>query len=201
MTDFEKIWDLDNLYRAHLKSRLGKRDKREVIAFESRLAENLDKMSRELREGTYRMHGYYNFTIYEPKRRDIYAAHYEDRVMLHCLCDQVLSPLLERRLIFDNGACRVDKGTHFALDRFSGFLREHYRRHGPNGYVLKCDIRHYFPSIDHQILKEKLTRLIADPDVLRLAHHVVDSFRRARYARKGHPLGQSVQPVLCPLLS
>lgn len=125
VSDYERICDFQNLYKAHLRARQGKRNKQEVIQFEMKLAENLTRMSAALENRTYRMKGYYHFTIYEPKKREIYAAHYQDRVVLHCICDEVLNPILWKRLIYDNAACQKGKGTHFALDRFSLFLRKY----------------------------------------------------------------------------
>lgn len=189
MTDYEKICDFQNLYQAHRKARLGKRGTIEVNRFEAHLAENLSKMSRSLQGRTYRMHDYYHFTVMEPKRREIYAAYYSDRVMLHCVCDQVLTPLLDRHLVYDNAACRTGKGSHFALDRLSLFLREHYREHGSKGYALKCDISQYFATIDHQVLKTALKRLVKDKDVLHLLYHVIDSYETAGMPGQGLPLG------------
>lgn len=189
MTDYEKICDFQNLYQAHKKARLGKRDTVEVNRFEAHLAENLAKMSRSLQLRCYRMHDYYHFTVTEPKRREIFAAYYSDRVMLHCVCDQVLTPLLERHLIYDNAACRTGKGSHFALDRLSLFLREHYRENGNSGYALKCDVSQYFASIDHQILKAAITRLVQDKDVLNLLYHVIDSYETEGMPGRGLPLG------------
>ena len=77
--DYEKICDFQNLYQAHLRARKGKRGKSEVIQFELKLAENLTRMSEELKKRSYKMSGYYHFTIYEPKKREIFAAYYRDR--------------------------------------------------------------------------------------------------------------------------
>lgn len=189
MTDYEKICDFCNLYLAHLEARKGKRGKTEVIRFENHLSENLTKMSWSLQNRSYQMHEYYHFTVHEPKKREIFAAHYSDRVMLHCVCDQVLAPLLERHLIYDNAACRIGKGSHFALDRFSLFFREHYRDHGAHGYALKCDVTQYFASIDHEVLKAALKRLLKDPDVLALLYHVIDSYETEGRPGRGLPLG------------
>lgn len=187
MTDFEKLWDFQNLYRAHRVARLGKRDTKECIEFELDLGKNLTELSETLRDGTYRIGGYYSFPVHDPKERMIHALHYRDRVVQHCLCDEVLAPLLDRRLVYDNSACRLGKGTHFSLDRLAGFMRAHYRRHGTRGYVLRCDIRKFFDSIDHGVLKEKLSGVVGDPDVLRLLFHVIDSYEVT--PGKGLPLG------------
>ena len=153
------------------------------------MAENLVGMCQALRSGRYQMQPYLHFSIFEPKKREIYAASYTDRVMLHCVCDEVLVPFLERRLIYDNAACRKNKGTLFALERLSGFLRQHYARYGNAGYALKADISQYFANIDHEILKTKLAKDIKDRDVRQLLFRVIDSYETEGLAGKGLPLG------------
>lgn len=187
MTDFEKIYSFENLYHAHLRARLGKRHEKEVIDFENNLSANLVFLSESIRTKTYRISGYYNFKVYDPKERDIHALHYRDRVVQHCICDEVLEPILDKMLIYDNCACRKSKGTHFSMDRLSKFLREFYKRHGTQGYFLKIDIRKYFDSIDHNILKSILYKKIYDVDVLELLYHIVDSYEVV--LGKGLPLG------------
>ena len=135
-----------------MKARRGKRKEDEVIGFELQLGEKLTLMSRELEQGIYRISEYRPFKVFDPKERQIYAPAYRDRVMQHSLCDNVLVPALDRRLIYDNAASRIGKGTHFAMDRLTKFMTEHYRKHGTEGYILKCDISKYFDSIDHRIL-------------------------------------------------
>lgn len=189
MTEYEKICDFQNLYQAHIRSRKGKRKKAEVIRFEMNLAENLTRLSEQLKNHTYQMKGYYHFTLYEPKKRDVYAAYYQDRVILHCICDEVIQPILGPRLIYDNAACQVGKGTHFAIHRFSYFLQEHFKKYGKQGYILKCDIRKYFQSIDQTILKEKLSKVIKDREVRQLLFHYIDSYQIEGQLGKGLPLG------------
>ena len=172
-----------------MQARHNKRDKRDVIQFEMRLSENIARISRELKEKTYRMSGYYNFIINEPKERLIFAANYIDRVVLHCVCDEVLSVRLGSKLIYDNAACQKGKGTHFALSRFSKFLSEHYKAHGCEGYILKCDVSKYFASIDHEVLKELLRKAIKDEDLLELLYHYIDSYETEGRPGVGLPLG------------
>ena len=187
MTDYEKLFDFQNLYKAHRKARLGKQGTREVIDFEMNLAQNLTEISDSLKNHTYEMSGYYSFMVHDPKDRIIHALHYRDRVVQHCLCDEVLAPLLDKKLIYDNAACRQMKGTHFALDRVTGFMREFYRKNGTDGYFLKCDIRKFFDNIDHDILKEKLGKVIEDAEILQLLHQIIDSYEKT--PGKGLPLG------------
>ena len=187
MTDFEKICCFENLYKAHCAARRGKRDTREVIEFELNLSENLTRISQELKAGTYQMSGYYSFYVHDPKERKIHALHYCDRVVQHCLCDEVLGPLLDKKLIYDNAACRLNKGTHFALRRLSSFINNYYRNYGTEGYFLKCDIHKFFDSIDHEVLKSKLCVVITDKDVRQLLFQIIDSFEVT--PGKGIPMG------------
>lgn len=187
MTDYEKICDFQNLYKAHKVARLGKRDVKEVIDFELNLAKNLTRISDSLKNKTYQMSGYYSFYVHDPKERKIHALHYIDRVVQHCVCDEVLAPALDRKLIYDNAACRIGKGTHFAIERVNGFLRAHYNKYGADGYFLKCDIHKFFDSIDHEILKRKLARVFIDTDVLDLLYQIIDSFEVT--PGKGLPMG------------
>ena len=189
MTDYEKICDFQNLYKAHINSRKGKRKKTEIVKFEVNLARNLVIMHEQLLNKTYKMNGYYHFTIYEPKERDVFAAYYPDRVLLHCICDEVLTPLLQKRVIYDNVACQIGKGTHFAMTRLTKFMCEHYKTHGAQGYFLKCDVTKYFASIDHEILKKKLDKVLVDKDIKKLVFDFIESYETAGRPGVGLPLG------------
>lgn len=187
MKDYDKICDFQNLYSAHKKARLGKRHVKEVIEFEMNISASLDRLAFALKEKTYRIAGYYSFLVHDPKERIIHALHYPDRVVQHCLCDQVLEPLLEPRLVYDNAACRKGKGTHFTIQRVNAFLKSFFHRYGTKGYVLRCDIHKFFDSMDHEVLKSKLAKLIKDPDVMDLLAGIIDSYETEK--GKGFPLG------------
>ncbi|MBQ7588892.1 MAG: reverse transcriptase [Lachnospiraceae bacterium] len=188
--DFEdcygQIYDFKNLYTSYKLAARCKRSKRDVIDFEYNLASNLWKLHYELKDGRYRLSGYYHFKIYDPKERDIQALYFKDRVMQHSLCDNVLRPYFENRLIYDCAACRQGKGTRFAVDRMTEFMRRFYGGHGTSGYILKCDIRKYFDNIDHDILKDRLKRF-PDDRVRKLLYDIIDSFNAN--TGKGLPLG------------
>ncbi|HSF80715.1 MAG TPA: RNA-directed DNA polymerase [Anaerolineales bacterium] len=164
---YPAVYDFENLYLAYRKARKGKRGKVPVAAFERVQEEELLALQAELRTKTYTPGPYHSFYIHEPKRRLISAAPFRDRVVHHALC-RVIEPIWERRFIYDSYANRVGKGTHRALDRAQGFARRY-------PYVLQCDIRQFFPSIDHAILQYELARLIADPDVLWLCTKIMAS--------------------------
>jgi len=163
---FAKIVAFENLLLAAQKAAAGKREQFYVMDFFYRLEENLWQLQEELQTQSYQPGQYSTFQIYEPKPRLISAAPFRDRVVHHALIN-VIGPLFERSFIFDSYANRVDKGTHRAIRRYQHFLRD-YR------YALKCDIRKYFPSIDHQILKALIRRRIADAQTLWLIDAIID---------------------------
>lgn len=166
---YEQIYTWDNLYLAFHRAAKGKRSKAPVAAFEYRLEENLIQLQNELRSQTYQPGTYHSFYIHEPKKRLISAAPFRDRVVHHALCN-LIEPLFERSFIFDSYANRVGKGTHRALDRAQHFARR-YR------YVLQCDIRQFFPSIDHAHLRACLARKIKDERVVELIDRILESGR------------------------
>lgn len=175
---YPKVYDFANLYQAYLDSRKGKRNKKEVIIFEMNLGRNLIELKKELLEKTYRPSEYNIFSIKEPKERIIMAPSFKDRILHHSLCDNVLLPLFERHYIKFNFANRHGKGTHAALNELSKQMQKLYfssKRDIEKGYVLKCDISKFFYSINHKVLKQKLERIIKDPDLLWLLHLIIDS--------------------------
>ena len=144
------LWDgmisFENLLRtAHAAAR-GKRFKPGVGRFLFDLERQVLRLHEQLAGKTYRPGPYRTFTIYEGKTRQISAAPFRDRVVHHALT-RVLEPIFERSFCFDSYACRKGKGTHAAADRCQAFARRYK-------YVLKADVRKFFPSIDHQILED-----------------------------------------------
>lgn len=164
----EAIAAPENLWRAAIKARRGKRRRPDVEAFELRRESELIALRDELLTGSWRPGPYHFFEIHEPKRRMIAAAPYRDRVVHHALC-HVLQPVLERRFIARSYSCQVGKGTTAARD----CCRQLTNRHR---FVLKCDVRKFFPSIDHAILRDKLAAWVACPRALSLIDQVVGSF-------------------------
>lgn len=156
MQEYEKIYDLENLYAAYLKARRGKRWKDAAVKFEVNLLEALLLLKKQLINRTYTLSPYNVFSVFEPKERLVMSNSYKDKVVQHSLCDNVLEPILTKSFIIDNYASQVGKGTDFGLKRLKYFLERFYRLNGSaDGWVLKCDIRKYFYNIDHEILKEK----------------------------------------------
>ena len=156
-----------NLWQAWKDAARGKRSNPNVASFEYDLEHNLLTLQRELETQTWQPGAYYSFYILDPKRRLISAAPFRDRVVHHALCN-IIEPLFERTFIGDSYANRVGKGTHRALDRAQGFARRY-------PYVLQCDVRQFFPSIDHAILRSILARKIGDERTLWLCEQILQS--------------------------
>lgn len=187
MDDFENIISFESLYKAHRRARLSKRHKKEVILFEAELSRNLWALHYDLKYAKYEVGGYHNFMIYDPKERQIQAIGYRDRIIQHSICDNFLTPLLNRHLIYDNAACRKGKGTSFAVTRWRGFMAEYYRKNGLAGYFVKLDVKKYFPSINHDKLKEKLSKIVDNEKILNLLFKIIDSYNRVENV--GLPMG------------
>ncbi len=186
---WETISSFDNLYFAYRKARKGKAANQAVCEFALDLEQQLWNLHDELRNGSYRHGPYRQFEIYERKPRVISAARFRDRVVHHALMN-VLEPWLDRRMIDHSYACRKNKGVHKAVDTYQRWSRRYT-------YVLKLDVRRYFPSIDHGILKQQLARRIKDRRTLTLCGAVIDSSNRRTGAvrGKGLPIGNLTSQI------
>lgn len=178
---FDRVIAFENLLEAFHKARRGKASKRHPAEFYFRLESELPQLIREVEDGTYRPRPYRVFYVHDPKRRRISAAHFRDRVVHHAICN-VLDPLFERLFIFDSYACRVGKGTHRALRRAQAFARE-------TEHFMKCDVDHFFDSVDHEILKALLRRKIKDTRLLALLDTIIDAPVPGTDPGKGLPIG------------
>lgn len=164
---YTKLAGWDNLLAAYYQAARHKRGRAEVAAFEYRLEENLLGLHRALLDETYSPGPYNSFFIHEPKRRLVSAAPFRDRVVHHALCN-CIEPLFERAFVDESFANRIGKGTHRALDHAQACARRF-------SHVLQLDVRQFFPSIDHEILRRRLAKRIDDPAVLRLIERVLAS--------------------------
>ena len=164
---YPQIYTFDNLLKAARQAEKGKRFEQNVARFNLRLETELLDLQEALKNQTYRPGVYKTFMIHEPKERMISAAPYRDRVVHHALCN-IMAPIFEQTFIFDTYANRKGKGTHAAILRYQHFAKKYK-------YVLKCDIRKFFPSIDHTILKEVFRWKIQCPKTLWLMDLILDN--------------------------
>ena len=172
----------------------GKRNKRDVINFQLKLAENLLDLHKSLKNKTYVHDIYSAFNISDPKPRNIHKATVRDRV-LHHLIYKELHPYFEDRLIYDSYSCRKYKGTHRALGRFGYFAGKVSKNYTNTCYVLKCDIKKFFASIDHSVMMKILEWHIMDEDLVGLIYKVVSSFY-STVPGVGLPLGNLTSQLL-----
>jgi retron-type reverse transcriptase len=164
---YSKIITIDNLYKAAKKAEKGKRYQSKVAGFNFLLEPELLELQKELTNRTYQPGKYHSFDIHVPKKRMISAAPYEDRVVHHALCNIVM-PLFEKSFIADSYANRKGKGTHAAILKYQQYAKQYQ-------YVLKCDIRKFFPSIDHEILKQLIRKKIKCKDTIALMDKIIDN--------------------------
>ncbi|XHR80291.1 MAG: reverse transcriptase domain-containing protein [Gloeotrichia echinulata DVL01] len=164
---YPQITDFSNLVLAARQAQRGKRFRENVLRFNYNLEARLANIKNDLESKTYQPGRYKTFEICEPKPRLISAAPYPDRVVHHALCN-IIVPIFENTFIADSYANRLGKGTHGALQRFITFARS-------SRYILQCDIKKYFPTIDHEILKSLLHRKLKCQDTLWLAETIINS--------------------------
>ncbi|MFN7920410.1 MAG: reverse transcriptase domain-containing protein [Bryobacteraceae bacterium] len=164
---WHRLTSLENLFGAAHRAAAGKRSRPDVAAFRANLEPELHRLHRQLLDGSYRPGPYRTFRIVDPKPRLISAAPFRDRVVHHAFTN-IVEPVFERRFVPYSFACRSGFGTHRAL----AHARQACARYS---HVLKCDVRKYFPSIDHAFLRDLLARAIDCPDTLRLAALIIES--------------------------
>lgn len=153
-----RILLFDNLCNAFLSASKGKKCKHTVIDFREHLDERLENIQAKLSGGSYDFASYHYFTIYDPKKRQICAAPFETRVVLHALMN-VCEEHFERYQIYDSYACRKGKGLYKALERVQMFSR-HYK------WFVKLDVKKFFDTINHDVLLSSLCRLFKDKQLL-----------------------------------
>ena len=190
---YEHIISTENLLAAWKEFLQGKRARKDVEAFSIHLMPNILALHAELKSAEYRHGKYYAFAISDPKPRQIHTASVRDRLLHHALY-RALYHNFDSRFIYDSYSCRIGKGTHRALDRFELFARRASRNHSKTVWILKCDIRKFFASIDHERLFEVLERHIEDEKLLSLLKNIVGSFHGE--LRTGLPLGNLTSQLL-----
>ncbi len=190
---YEDIISVENLLEAWKEFVKGKRDKRDVQEFSLHLMDNILSLHSDLKNKTYMHGGYQAFNICDPKPRNIHKAIVRDRLLHHAIY-RILYPFFDKTFIADSYSCRINKGTHKAMDRFRSFTYKVGQNHTKTYWILKCDIKKFFASINHQILKEILSSYIPDKNILWLLDRVIDSFETRPGI--GLPLGNLTSQLL-----
>ncbi|MBD3290488.1 RNA-dependent DNA polymerase [candidate division KSB1 bacterium] len=164
---WEQLTSFENIHLAFKKAIKGKGYKPYTMQFIENLEHNLITIQSQLIDKTYHPGNYRTFFIYEPKKRMISAAPFVDRIVHHCLIN-IIGPIFEGTFIAQSYANQTGKGSHKAIRYVQAMMQK-------SNYIMHCDIRKYFPSIDHDILKALIHRKIKDPNVLWLIHLIIDN--------------------------
>ena len=180
---FEEFVSLDNLIAAYQAVAEGKSENEEFIIYSLNLEENLIGLQNRLIAGTWRPHNTVDFYIREPKLRHISRPVIEDRIVHHAIL-QVIETYLDDYISQASYACRKGRGTHVAVDKLQMIYRSAIGRFGFDFYVIKGDFKKFFESINVDVLKEMLFRLILDERLLSLIFLILDGFEG-----KGLPIG------------
>jgi len=191
----EDIFTLESMNNAFYQGSKISHWKDTTQRYQSNLLLNNINLRNDLLNGTYEVTGTTNFYLRERgKIRYIEAPSQRDRVVQKVLCQKVLVPQLTKPLIYDNYASLKGKGTTFARQRIDSMLRKFISKYGNNGYVLQVDIKKYFESIDHQVLKDMVhKRLNETNDVLDLIDYIIDTSSKSN---KGLNLGSEAPQIL-----
>ena len=190
---YKDIISLENLLLAWKEFLKGKKSKKDVQEFQLRLTGNIFSLHQDLKNKTYQHEAYHAFNISDPKPRNIHKASVRDRLLHHAVY-RIFYPFFDRVFIADSYSCRKWKGTHKAVNRFRTFVYKSSKNHTKTLWVLKCDIKKFFASIDHKILLDIVKKYVIDEDVLRLIEKIVRSFETS--PGKGLPLGNLTSQLL-----
>jgi len=196
---FEKIVSPENLFNSWTNFKHDKQKRLDVQEFEISLEESIFKLNRELKTGVYKHGSYKPFYIHDPKQRLIHKATVRDRVVHHAIYS-VLNPIFESTFIANSFSCRIGKGTHKGVRALERMLRKVSGNNTRNCFALKCDIKKFFDSIDHQILLNILGKRIKDIKTMSLLAKIISSFssgtarerereREREYFGSGLPIG------------
>lgn len=169
----------------------GKKKKIDVVAFTRFLEDNLFDLQQSLKEKTYRHGSYKSFYIRDPKVRHISKACVKDRVVHH-LVSSMLEKIFDPTFYVHSYSCRREKGAHKAIETFIKLSKKASKNNTGSLFVLKCDIKKFFASVDHEVLLKQLTNKIRDEDFLCLLRDIIYSFNSEVAENSGTPKGMPI---------
>lgn len=156
--------------------------------------DNILSLHEDLKNKTYSHGSYHAFNISDPKPRNIHKASVRDRLLHHAI-HRALYPYFDKKFISDSYSCRLNKGTHGSLERFESFSRKVSKNNTKQCWVLKCDIKKFFASVNHSVLLYTIVKHVEDKDTLWLLNQVISSFHSFQPG-KGLPLGNLTSQLL-----
>ena len=164
---------VSEIFEAYYDCRKHKRTSESSLSFEVDLERNLMKLLEEINTWKYSPGPYNSFIIEKPAVREVFAASFRDRVVHHIVVNAI-NPLFEKSLIYDCYACRVGKGTHFAIERLRHFMASSTSNWKEEAWYLKLDISSFFASIDRNLLFSRLSEYLS-------RYYVRDNYRIIMY--------------------
>lgn len=189
-SDFDKVTDFGNLYRAYRKSKSGKKRTKSMLRFSIAALDGIYQLKTQLENKTYSITPYRQTIIYEPKKRILEVGSFKDGVVQHSLCDNVILPKLKSEFIQANVAGQIGKGTLYGLDILRTQMLLAYNKYGYDCWIIKGDVKKFFYSIDHNILKDIVNYHFQDDDIWWLCEKFIDSTQSP-----GVPLGNQLSQV------
>ena len=192
---FYKNLTFQKFVAAHNRAKKNKMFKNEVLTFDLNLESNIITIIKSIKNNTYKVGQYHSFTVYEPKERIIQSLPYRDRVVHQWYVEEFVKPYIMPKFINTSFACLPNKGTHKAVDSVQKMMRKYSKKY-PDYYILKCDIKKYFNSIDAIVLFDILKKYIEDKALLRFTHKILFD-NRPFDTNIGIPIRKLYQSVFC----
>lgn len=180
---YYKIYDINNLKLADKKARKGKSKQNDVINFDKDNEGNILRLHYSLKNKTYKTSPYKIFKIFEPKEREIFKLPYIDRITQHAIMN-VIESIITKTFTKDTYSCIKGRGIHKLVFNIKNTLKDKYN----TTYALKLDIKKFYPSVNHEILKNILRKKFKDNDLLNLLDNIINSIGRNR----GIPIGNYI---------
>jgi RNA-directed DNA polymerase len=191
--EYKYIISLENLLLAWQEFIRDKKNRKDIHLFKSFLFMNIKSLHDDLLNRTYEHGGYQKFKVSEPKERTIHKASVRDRLLHHALYRN-LYYFFSKTFIADSYSCQLNKGTHKAVKRFNDFYLKVSKNNTKQVWVLKCDIRKFFDSIDQKILLDILDLYIEDKEIMNLLRKIIGSFYKNTFG-VGLPLGNLTSQI------
>lgn len=195
---FKEITSLPYIFQCWDQFKRGKRKRKDVQLFERHLEDHLFQLQNDLITLQYEHAPYHHFDVSDPKQRRISKASVRDR-LVHHIVHGVLSEFLDQKFIFHSLSSRLGKGTHLGILQLQRMIRQLSKNGKRPCYALKMDIKRFFDTIDHAILKTLLWKNVRDEKALKIIDMIIDSFRKEPLKDVGIPLGNVTSQLFANL--
>lgn len=192
--DYDELFSLNNIFMAWKKFRRGKTKKVDIMNFEMHLEDNIFSLHKNLKKYRYKHSSYKYFQVFDNKKRDIYKAEVKDRLVHQIIFDYLLI-IFEHEFISDSYASRKYKGQHKAVKALRYFIKLISGNHR-SCFILKCDVKKYFDSVDQNVLLSFLKEKIKSRKILNIMEEIIESYSFSDFGEnKGIPLGNITSQI------